>query len=371
MYHNKKLGGIVLFKENKGIILTGLIIGIIAVLLVHFGNPGNMGVCIACFLRDMAGAFGLHSAATLQYLRPEIIGIVLGAFLMGILSKEFSPRGGSSPFIRFILGFIILVGALMFLGCPTRLIFRLAGGDLNAILGLVGYVVGIIVGIFFLNKGFSLKRSYKVTKVEGYSFPLLNICLIILLVAAPSILLFSVDGPGSKHAPLILSLVLGGIVGALCQKTRLCTAGGIRDLIMFKDTYLFSGFVAIFVGALALNLVFGTFNLGFVNQPIAHTDGLWNFLGMVVVGWGSILLGGCPLRQLILSGEGNGDSMVTVMGMVAGAAFAHNFKLASSPKGPTTNGMIAVGICLALLCVISFMAIEIKAKVKVKGDVSV
>ena len=42
---------------------------------------------------------------------------------------------------------------------------------------------------------------------------------------------------------------------------------------------------------------------------------------MALAGWGSILLGGCPLRQLILAGEGNGDSAVTVFGMIVGAAF--------------------------------------------------
>ena len=36
-----------------------------------------MGMCIACFIRDIAGALGLHRAAVAQYIRPEIIGIVL------------------------------------------------------------------------------------------------------------------------------------------------------------------------------------------------------------------------------------------------------------------------------------------------------
>ena len=88
-------------------------------------------------------------------------------------------------------------------------------------------------------------------------------------------------------------------------------------------------------------------------QPVAHTDGLWNALGMVLVGWASVLLGGCPLRQLSLTGEGNTDSAITVVGLVAGAAFAHNFGLASSGKGPTVEGMIAVVIGLVITAVIS------------------
>ena len=49
--------------EKLAIILAGLAIGVIAVLLVLFGNPANMGFCIACFLRDTAGGLKLHSAA--------------------------------------------------------------------------------------------------------------------------------------------------------------------------------------------------------------------------------------------------------------------------------------------------------------------
>jgi hypothetical protein len=54
------------------------------------------------------------------------------------------------------------------------------------------------------------------------------------------------------------------------------------------------------------------------------------------------LAGGCPGRQLFLSGEGDGDSAVFVMGMIVGAAFAHNFSLASSPKGLGAHGIEAL-----------------------------
>ena len=73
---------------------------------------------------------------------------------------------------------------------------------------------------------------------------------------------------------------------------------------------------------------------------------------MALVGWGSVLLGGCPLRQLILAGEGNSDSAVTVTGYIVGAAICHNFGLASSAKGPTVNGMIMVVVGFVVLAVI-------------------
>lgn len=358
-------------KDKKWIILTGAIIGILSVVLVKFGNPLNMGVCVACFIRDIAGALGLHRADTVQYIRPEVIGLVLGAFLISFGKKEFETRGGSSPLIRFVLGFVVMIGALMFLGCPLRMVLRLGGGDLNALVGLVGFAAGIGAGIIFLNKGFSLKRNYKLSKFEGFVFPVINVVLIALLIAAPAFIFFSKKGPGSAHAPLLLSLAVGLVVGALAQRSRLCMVGGIRDLILFKDSYLISGFISIFVFATIGNLIFGSYKLGFAAQSIAHTDGLWNFLGMALAGWASVLLGGCPLRQLILSGEGNIDSVITVLGMFVGAAFAHNFSLASSAKGPTANGKIAVLIGFALVLLISYFNMEKSMKVKMKGDAKV
>ena len=348
-------------RERIEIVIAGLIIGVIASLLVFFGNPANMGFCIACFLRDTAGGLGLHRAAAVQYIRPEIIGLVLGSFGVALIKKEFSAKGGSAPVTRFVLGFFVMIGCLMFLGCPFRMILRLAGGDLNALLGLLGFVLGILAGVFFLKRGYSLKRTYAQSKLDGVIFPVIQVVVFILLVAAPAFIFFTEagGGPGAKHAAIAISLIAGLIVGALAQRTRLCMVGGIRDVVLFREPKLLMGFGAILVSALICNLILtavtGTsfFHLGFAEQPIAHTDGLWNCLGMLLVGFGCVLLGGCPLRQLVLSGEGNSDSAVTVLGLIAGAAFAHNFGLASSTNGPTGAGKIAVIVGIVVVALIA------------------
>lgn len=347
--------------EKTTIAAAGVLIGLIAAMLVFFGNPVNMGFCIACFLRDTSGALGLHSAAAVQYIRPEIIGLVLGACAVSLATKEFRPRGGSAPVTRFILGVFVMIGCLMFLGCPFRMILRLAGGDGNAIFGFIGFAAGILAGVVFLKKGYTLKRSYKMPVLEGEIFPVLQLSFLILLIAAPVFIHFSEAGagPGALHAPVVISLIAGLIVGALAQRTRLCMVGGIRDAVLFREWKLLLGFLAILVSAFVVNLILGTatgtafFNPGFAGQPVAHTDGLWNALGMLLAGFGCVLLGGCPLRQLVLAGEGNTDSAVTVLGLMVGAAFAHNFGLAASADGPTANGKIAVVIGIAVVAVIA------------------
>ena len=342
---------------------AGLLIGMVAALLVFFGNPGNMGFCIVCFIRDTVGGLGLDSAAAVQYIRPEIIGLVLGSFIAALIAKEFKPRGGSAPMTRFILGAFMAVGALMFLGCPFRMILRLAGGDLNALFGVLGFAGGILLGILFLNNGFSLKKSYALGKGEGLIFPVFQGVLLLLVLIIPALFKFTEEGggPGALHAAVIISLAAGLVVGALSPRTRMCMVGGIRDVVLFRDFKLLVGFFGVFAGALLTNVILtmvtgGTyFKLGFSEQPIAHTDGLWNALGMLLVGFASVLLGGCPLRQLVLSGEGNSDSAVTVLGIGFGAAMAHNFGLASSAAGPTLSGKIAVVTGIIMTGVIAFV----------------
>ena len=349
--------------ERWLIVAAGAVVGLAALALTACGNPGNMGFCIACFLRDIAGGLGLHAAGKVQYIRPEIIGLVLGAMVMALAGKEFKARAGSAPALRFLLGALVMIGALAFLGCPLRMVLRLGGGDLTAIAGLLGFVAGILVGVVFLKKGFSLGRAYPVKKAEGFVLPGFVVFLLVLLLAVPAVLKFSAEGPGSMHASWIVALGAGLAVGALAQKSRLCMAGGIRDAFLFKDFHLLTGFLAIFVVALIGNLVLNKFDPGAAVQPVAHHDYVWSFLGMMLAGWGSILLGGCPLRQLILAGEGNGDSTVTVFGMIVGAALAHNFGMAGNADamvdgvfkagGVALAGQIGVGVGLVLLLIVS------------------
>lgn len=287
--------------SKKKLVLAGVVCGIVAACLATLGNPANMAFCIACFIRDTAGAMGMHQAEVVQYARPEIIGLVLGAFIISIATKEYRSTAGSSPMIRFILGVIIMIGALVFLGCPLRMVIRMSAG------------------------------------------------------------------PGSMHAPIIASLIGGLVFGAFAQKSRMCFAGSIRDIILMKNFDLISVIAGLFVVMLVFNLATGRFVLGFDTPGIiAHSEHLWNILGMYTVGFAAVLAGGCPLRQLILAGQGSSDSAVTVVGMFVGAAMCHNFGLAASGTAlnPETkevvagavplNGKIACIICIVICFIIAF-----------------
>jgi uncharacterized membrane protein YedE/YeeE len=78
---------------------------------------------------------------------------------------------------------------------------------------------------------------------------------------------------------------------------------------------------------------------------------------MVLVGLASALAGGCPARQVFLTGEGNGDSALFVLGMAAGGALMHNLNLAkpctviTNPVPISAAGMIAV-VAGLIICVV-------------------
>lgn len=349
-----------LTENKKTLALSGAILGLIGAMLAFMGNPKNMAICVACFIRDIAGATKLHTAGVVQYMRPEIVGFVFGAFLIAVITKEYRSTAGSSPMIRFVLGVIMMIGSLVFLGCPLRMVIRMSAGDLNAYVALIGFVLGVYTGVLALKRGFSLGRAYKVDKASGAVLPILLVVLLILSLTT-SLFAVSESGPGSMHAPVLAAFVGALIFGALSQRVRTCFAGSVRDVLMLKNFDLLSIIGGFFAVMLIFNFATGSFNLSFAGQPVAHSQHIWNILGMYAVGFAAVLAGGCPLRQLILAGQGSCDSAVTFLGLLVGAAFCHNFGLAGaaasaeSAGGPGINGQVALIACIAVLFLIGFM----------------
>ena len=227
--------------SKKGLALVGVLVGLGMALLAFSGNPANMAMCAACFIRDMAGSMKLQTTETVQYFRPEIVGLVVGSFLIALATREYRSTAGSSPMTRFVLGFIMMIGALIFLGCPLRMVLRMAAGDLNAWVGLIGFVLGVATGTFFLKKGYSLGREHDTNKTAGAVLPVLLIIGLCISVFA-GVFAVSQAGPGSKHAPVLIALVTALVIGALAQKARatyivppLAPDGPALNLRLFGD----------------------------------------------------------------------------------------------------------------------------------------
>ncbi len=337
------------------VVAAGSSFGVLGVLLVTFGNPANTGICASCFLEGIAGAIGLHNNIRMMYIRPELLGFVLGSFFLAFSTRSFNVKGGASPVIVFVLGMFTIVGSAMFMGCPVKLLYRFAAGDLTALAGIAGLLFGVWVGILFMREGFFLGDPVEQKKINGLFIPIGAALLLVFLLARPAFIHFSVKGSGSVHAPWFISLGVGLTLGALAQRSRFCIVGGLRNFFLARDKSLITGVFFMLVFAVITAVATGQFHLGMYDQPGSHLSHLWSFFGMFLTGYASVLLGGCPLRQLILAGEGDADAGITTLGMLFAAGLVHNWDIASSTAGPTFNGKITV-LAGLLFCLVLSLA---------------
>lgn len=327
------------------IIASGLLLGFFGVMLSVWGNPENSGICVSCFIENSVGALGLHNNPRLQYLRPELIGFVLGAFGSAFLRREFRSRGGSAPLFRFAAGFFLIAGCAVFIGCPIKLFLRFTAGDFTALSGVLGLVAGVWCGLKGLAHGIELGRLSPSAAPRGSGLLSTSFFLILLafLFISPAFLVASEKGSSAQHAPMLISLGVGLTLGFFAQGSRFCITGSIRDiLLMGRRAPLLWGGIAFLGAALLVNFSTGRFNPGFAGQPGSHQEYVWSFLGMVLVGWFSVLIGGCPFRQLVKSGEGDTDAALVVAGMFFGGALVQGWSLAATSAGVPVGGKIAV-----------------------------
>ncbi len=330
-------------------VITGILLGIGSVLISYFGNPVNSGICISCFLENLAGSLQLHDELRMSYIRPELIGFILGAFLVAVKTRRFKVTGGSSPIIRFFLGFFIIVGCAVFIGCPIKMIIRLAAGDLTAVAAVLGMMFGVWLGAKHIKAGVFLDREKNLPKINGYIVPALAILLLVFIIMEPAFIKEGRTGPAALHAPVLLSLALGLIIGGFAQRSGLCITGGFRNFFLFKETTLLSGVIAFFVTALVVSFATRQFNFGLNGQPASHLSHGWTFLAMVLVGLASVIIDGCPFRQIIKAGQGDIDAGITTLGMLAGAALVISWSMRSTSAGPEFAGKIAV-LCGLIFC---------------------
>jgi YedE family putative selenium metabolism protein len=346
--------------RRKKFVLMGAVIGIGAVILSYYGNPANTGLCVSCFMENIAGALKLHDNIRMQYLRPEIMGFVLGAFLLSLYRKEFTSTGGSSPLLRFLIGILLIIGCTVFIGCPVKMILRLAAGDIGAIVGLVGLTTGIYIGLEFVEHGFRLGSSKPTPRANGFIIPGIMLFLLVLAFIKPAFIAQSTKGAAAQYAPQLLSLGVGLIIGAIAQRTQFCITGGIARIFLWgprevmncpRSTGMLVSIVTFFSVALMASLLTGQFSFGLHGQPSSNESYGWAFLGMLMVGFGSVLIRGCPLRQLVAAGQGDNDAGAAVMGMLVGAALAVNWNLGGTSAGTPPSAQIAVlvGICLLFI----------------------
>ncbi len=337
-------------------VITGVLLGAGSVLLSYLGNPVNSGICLSCFLENLAGAMRFHDEVRMSYIRPELIGFVLGSFAVALWTRRFRVTGGSSPAVRFFLGLFIILGCAVFIGCPIKMILRLAAGDLTAVAAVAGLAAGVWIGAKYVRAGVAMDRPDRLPTINGYIFPVFALLLMVFFIIRPAFIVFGQTGPASLHAPAYIALAVGLVIGGFAQASGLCITGGLRNLFLVGEKTLFVGVMATLVAAFFTSLATGQFHLGLNGQPASHLSHGWTFLAMVLVGLASVIIDGCPFRQIIKAGQGDVDAAIASFGMLAGAAIAVGWSVRATSAGPTFDGKIAVlsGLAICLVVVLNY-----------------
>jgi YedE family putative selenium metabolism protein len=107
---------------------------------------------------------------------------------MSVYKKEFRATGGSSPLLRYLVGILLIIGCAVFMGCPIKMVFRIAAGDLTAWIGVGGLTAGVYIGMKFLERGFSLGRPNQLPAPNALLMPVLMALRSAPKVRAPSML---------------------------------------------------------------------------------------------------------------------------------------------------------------------------------------
>jgi hypothetical protein len=232
------------------------------------------------------------------------------------------------------------------------------------LVGLVGLVVGIYIGLEFIENGFRLGRPAPQPRSNSLFIPGLMLFFLILVLIEPSFVYKSSKGSGALRAPVLLALGIGLLIGGLAQFTQFCITGGIARIFLWgprevlncpRSTGLLISLGSFFMFALVASILTGQFSFGLEGQPSSNDSYGWAFLGMMMVGLGSVLIRGCPLRQLIASAQGDNDAGAAVLGMLFGAALSQSWNLAGTADGTPVGGQIAVLAGLAIMLTVGVL----------------
>jgi hypothetical protein len=155
-----------LLEGRSGPVILGIIIGILAVIVqgltISAGGPEAYGFCALCHTRDLVnglinigfgttlGLAAVSKAAILPVM--SMVGVLIGGLIAAKMSGEFRIKVASMrDSITYFIGGVLLMQFGLLLGaCPYRAALRLAYGDLIALVGIVGIIIGIWISLILI-----------------------------------------------------------------------------------------------------------------------------------------------------------------------------------------------------------------------------
>ena len=149
--------------DQKGPILLGIVIGILAAvvqgLTISAGGPEPYGFCALCHTRDLVngllnitigtnlGVAAITKASILPVM--SMVGVLIGGVIAAKMYREFRIKSSSvrDAVIYFIGGILLMQFGLILGACPYRAALRFGYGDLVALAGIIGIILGVWVAL--------------------------------------------------------------------------------------------------------------------------------------------------------------------------------------------------------------------------------
>ena len=151
---------------------------------------------------------------------------------------------------------------------------------------------------------------------------------------------------------LFVSLVAGLAAGFVMHRSDFCLAGMVRDLFLFRSTFM----LRIFALYLLVNMLLTEFSrelglLPLFPYPLFGLPGLANVIGGALFGIGMVLAGGCVVGTLYRMGAGSILSLTAFAGLVTGSALyaeIHGWWKAVAGKMQFTAGKVTMAQMLGV-----------------------
>ncbi len=126
---------------------------------------------------------------------------------------------------------------------------------------------------------------------------------------------------------MIATLVVGGLIGYMGQRTRFCPVSGIRDYFMIRDSVRLKGLFGIIIGGAIGYTIFGFAGGDIPNFPLGLED--LDSMGLIIsailggfgLGFFSVFAEGCPFRQHVMAAEGRQGAMYYLIGFYLGIIY--------------------------------------------------
>lgn len=323
------------FAKHWPVWVGGLILGVLNVFLFMIKSPWGGSGGYNNWGENFYHAIGVLGLENITPTSTSLYGmlnivIILGAFAGALLSKEFALR--IPPVGELVKGFIggslMAVGATMGIGCTI-------GGFFSGIPALSGGAICLTIGLFL---GTLVALKYLIWEMEHFPGISMGKSATYLAASPKSgnwqkwlglfviiiVMVIAYNYYGNSNPVMSWFIIIGLIMGLICQRSRFCIVASFRDPFMTgKSSSTVGVITGLIIGIIGFAVI-KIFTIGAGDIAVRAREMTWVFphfwlrapIGGFIFGLGMTIAGGCAVGALWRFGEGQVKLWAAVLGFL-------------------------------------------------------